>query len=169
MNILIRKIDDGNRGSGCAIQDRSEAESVSPVWDAVFDPLDKKSQVAGSTEEDALSVSSNTLINDSDSSSEVSLPTPSSTTQGECDIGGGNDCFSCRSTDAPSRRYEKGHVYERLTSMSESVQINGDVLTSFSIPRTDYNYYLGATSSGKSWQINGNLDLESFLQFVKVR
>ena len=64
---------------------------------------------------------------------------------------------------------ERRHVYQHVRARDNSVQINGDMFSTPSSFRAPNNYYMDVTASGKSWQINGNLDLEPFLELIKVR
>lgn len=82
---------------------------------------------------------------------------------------GGHSFSSSSSSASGGGGDEQRHVYQRVRARDNSVQINGDMLSTLSSFRAPNNYYMDVTASGKSWQINGNLDLEPFLELVKVR
>ena len=84
-------------------------------------------------------------------------------------ISEGGHSFSSSSSASRRGGDEQGHVYQRVRARDNSVQINGDLLTTLPLFRAPNNYYGDVTASGKSCQINGNLDLEPFLELVKIR
>lgn len=120
-------------------------------------------------EEDAHSERSYTLIDDVDGSSADPSPTPPSNVQISRGMSNIGDSFPSSSTATTGRGDEKGHIYHRVKATGESVQINGDILTSFALPRTSHNYYVDAIANEKSWQFNGNVNSDFFLEFIKSK
>jgi hypothetical protein len=92
--------------------------------------------------------------------------------------GGGSSILTCpvisdNGHSPPSaprgENHQQRHVYQRVSARDSSFQVNGDILSTLASVRTPKNYYSDVIASGRSRQINGNLDLEPFLELVRVR
>lgn len=164
LDMLIRQIGRENSGLGRPAECLSGNVSTSPpAQGSVPDPQeDKASNFTDGTLSD---FTDDTLTNNSDC--------PSGGGAGVRGGGGGGGSppspVISEGGSFSSGASGQGHVYQRVKAEDTSVQINGDMLSTLSSFRTPNNYYMDVTASGKSWQINGNLDLEPFLELVKAR